>query len=96
MLRYGLGKHGYEIDIFDQYRGALVDLVRRYYLATSDSSVGLKFARHIKKALVQTERMLAGSGIIRRSSDNIFAAQIELIDHCALNLTIPATLVAQL
>lgn len=79
MLRRGLETHDYEIDVFDQYRSELIDIVRRYFLATSDSSVCLKFARRIKKALMQTERMLVGSGIVRPSSDNILDMQSRLV-----------------
>ncbi len=81
MLRHGLELRGYETDVFDQYRGVLVDSVRRYYLATSNSPVSLKLARRIKKALRQTERMLVRSGIVRASSDNILDERDQLIER---------------
>lgn len=81
MLRRGLASRFYKINVFDQVRGPIVNVLRHRFLATSSSRLPLKFARRIKKMMVRAERILVGNGIIRPSLDNILDLRSHLADR---------------
>jgi nucleoside-diphosphate-sugar epimerase len=81
MLRRGLRARGYEIRVFDQFRGPIVDLLRHRFLATSNSRVALKLARGIKRVARRAERTLIGNGILRPRCDDILDLRCRLIER---------------
>jgi nucleoside-diphosphate-sugar epimerase len=71
ILQAGLRKHGYGVRVFDQYRGPLVNLLRRRYLGTSQSSVGVAAAHRIGHLQRRLGPALLGGRLLRPSADNI-------------------------
>lgn len=71
LLRVGLAESGYDVRVFDRMRGGLVNLLRRRYLGTSQSSLGLKCAQQIRSLQRWAEPALVESGVLRPSGDDI-------------------------
>jgi nucleoside-diphosphate-sugar epimerase len=80
LLRRGLAQDGLRIDVFDQFRGALVDLVRRRYLGAGSSPPARAAARLIRTAQVTAESRLRSARVIRPGVDNILADR-EVLTH---------------
>jgi nucleoside-diphosphate-sugar epimerase len=71
MLQLGLRERGYRVRVFDQYRGPVVNLLRRRYLGTSRGKLGQSTARGIAQLQHRLGRALMGSAVLPRSSDDI-------------------------
>lgn len=73
LLRRGLAEDGWDVRVFDPFRGPLVDAVRRRWLATAGSRPGRLVARAVRRKQAQAERALLRAGAIRRGPDDILA-----------------------
>ena len=71
LLRVGLAESGYDVRVFDRMRGGFVNLLRRRYLGTSRSSLGLKCAQQIRSLQRRAEPALIETGVLRPSNDDI-------------------------
>lgn len=71
MLRTGLVERGYVVRVFDQFRGPVVDLLRRRYLGASRSRLGLAGAHAIGRFQRRAGKQLFNRGILRPTGDNI-------------------------
>ena len=71
ILQVGLRKHGYRVQVFDQFRGPGINLLRRRYLGTSRSSLGAAAARNVGRLQRRLGRALLGGPLLRPSADNI-------------------------
>jgi len=71
LLRVGLQEQGFEVRVFDPYRGPLVNLVRRRYLAAAERSAARRAARVIRATQKRAEPTLVGARLIRRRADDI-------------------------
>lgn len=71
LLQSGLRERGYRVVVFDQIRGPLVNVLRRRYLGTSTSHIGLTLARRLKRYLGRLEEALIKGHIIHPTWDNV-------------------------
>lgn len=82
LLRRGLRDRGHEIDVFDRYRGSIVDLLRSRSLpgrlADLPASVT---AAQVRRLQHQTEARLTARGLVRPSGDDILDARTVLTDR---------------
>jgi nucleoside-diphosphate-sugar epimerase len=76
LLQAGLRKQGYQVEVFDQRRGPLVDFLRQRYFGTSPGLVSFVMAVFLRRSLRFTERILTRAGILRASGDDI-------LDRCS-------------
>jgi UDP-glucose 4-epimerase len=79
ILRRGLRKKGYEVEIFDKYQGWLVNLLRGKYFATSNSKGILEFSFWLNYALYQLEEILIKAKLIKPTKDDILDKRSNLI-----------------
>jgi nucleoside-diphosphate-sugar epimerase len=79
MLQVGLRKRGYRVRVFDQFRGATVNLLRRRYLGATRGRMGQAVARRIGRIQRTLSRRLLGGPVLRPSRDNI----LDLRSHLA-------------
>ena len=71
LLQTGLRRRGYDVRLFDQYRGAAMTLLRRRFLGTSRSRVGRAVARQIGKLQRRVSSRFLGGPLLRPTKDNI-------------------------
>ena len=71
ILRQGLRGYGYRVEVFDRMRGPVVQALRRRYLGTRDTRLGLGAARAIHKSQRRLERALVRSRLLRPTWDEI-------------------------
>jgi len=71
LLRVGLREQGLDVRVFDPYRGALVNLVRRRYLAGDQRPAARRAARAIRVSQKRAEPVLVRARLIRRRADDI-------------------------
>ena len=71
ILRSGLRKQGYEIDVFDTMRGFLVDVLRHRYLGTSTSPTARDLAKKFRHTQAGIERSLVRHHFIHPTTDDI-------------------------
>ena len=81
ILRSGLRRQGYDIEVFDPMKGFLVDLLRHRYLGTSPSRISRFLAPKIRHTLTRAERLLVKTGVIRPASDNILDPPASLVER---------------
>jgi nucleoside-diphosphate-sugar epimerase len=81
ILRSGLRKQGYEIDVFDPMKGSLVDVLRCRHLGTSPSRISRFLAPKIRRAQSGIEQSLIKSHVIRPKSDDILDNSNHLIER---------------
>lgn len=75
LLRVGLHAEGFEVRVFDPYRGPLVNLVRRRHLAAAERPATRRAARAIRLSQKRAESVLVRSRLIRRRADDILGAR---------------------
>jgi nucleoside-diphosphate-sugar epimerase len=76
LLRAGLGERGYELSVFDRYRGLLVDLLRSRTLpARVAGRPSFVTAPRVRRLQHELESRLIRTGLIRTSQDDILAAR---------------------
>lgn len=71
LVRRGLAAEGYELRVFDPFRGVLVDLLRRRFMAHARTRPGRYAAGAIRARQVQAEARLRRARLIRRGPDDI-------------------------
>lgn len=71
MLQVVLRQRGYEVRVFDQFRGRRVNLLRRRYLGTSSSRLGLAAARGIRGVQRWLELTSVEAGLLKPTTDSI-------------------------
>ena len=81
ILRSGLRRQGYNIEIFDTMKGFLVDTLRRRYLGSSPLRLSRFLAPKIRHTLTRAERLLVNTGVIRPASDNILDPPARLVER---------------
>jgi len=81
ILRKGLRKKGYEVDVFDKYRGWVVNALRAKYLATSNSKGALEFAFWLNPILARLEKKLIDAKLIKATPDDILTARSNLVER---------------
>ena len=81
MLCNGLRARGWDVRVFDQFRGPLVDFLRHRFLATSRSRKRLKLAKRLKIIMIGAEVNLIKRGLLRPSIDNILDLRSRLADR---------------
>jgi nucleoside-diphosphate-sugar epimerase len=78
LLRHGLEAEGWRVDVYDRFRGPLVDLMRRRYLASATSPYGRRAARAIRTVQSRTEPALMRAHVIRPQEDDILGPREHL------------------
>ena len=81
LLRVGLPQSGYDVRVFDRMRGPLVNLLRRRYLGTSQSTLGLKCAQRVRSLQRRVEPALTSAGVLRPSGDDILDLRSRLTER---------------
>jgi nucleoside-diphosphate-sugar epimerase len=71
LLCRGLTAEGWSVEVFDRFRGPLVDLTRRRLLTNATSPRGRRAAKAIRTAQVRTEKVLQRTHVIRPRADDI-------------------------
>ena len=79
LLRRSLAAEGWRVDVYDRFRGPLVNLMRRRYLASATSSSARRAARAIRTVQSRTEPALIRARVVRPRDDDILAPR----DHLA-------------
>lgn len=83
LLRVGLEAQGWEVRVFDPFRGPLVNLVRRRYLAGADRPAALRAARAVRAAQKRAEPALTHARLIRRRADDILGDRAAIAEAFA-------------
>ncbi len=73
ILRRGLAAEGWQVDVYDRFRGPLIDLLRRRHMASATSPCARRAARVIRTAQSRTEPALMRARVIRPQEDDILA-----------------------
>lgn len=81
ILQAGLRARGYQVAVFDQMRGRLVDLLRRRPLGASTGRLPCMLASGLRRGLHLTERTLLRAGVMRASGDNILDLRSRLVNR---------------
>jgi nucleoside-diphosphate-sugar epimerase len=71
ILQDGLRRRGYRVEVFDQFRGPLVNLLRRRHFGTSRSAPGQKAAHAVARIQRRLSRSLLGSPLVPPTTDHI-------------------------
>jgi nucleoside-diphosphate-sugar epimerase len=83
LLRRSLAAEGWQVEVYDRFRGPLVDLLRRRYLASATSPYARRAARMIRVAQSRTEPALVRAHVIRAREDDILAPRDLLVARFA-------------
>jgi nucleoside-diphosphate-sugar epimerase len=81
ILLRGLRQKGYHVEVFDRYRGWLVNVLRAKYFATSRSTRTLDFAFRLNSVLSELEKKLIDARLIKPSADDILDARLNLAER---------------
>jgi nucleoside-diphosphate-sugar epimerase len=71
ILQAGLRKRGYRVEVFDQFRGPVVNLMRRRYFGTSTGRIGSATARSARRLQRGLAASALGRQLLRPTADNI-------------------------
>jgi nucleoside-diphosphate-sugar epimerase len=71
ILQSGLRRRGYRVDVFDQFRGPLVNLLRRRHFGASRGALGRKTAHAVARVQRRLSRSLMGSPLVPPTTDHI-------------------------
>ncbi len=71
ILQVGLRRRGYRVRVFDQFKGPIVNLLRRRHFGTSTNPLGQRLAHTIARVQRRASRTLLGSALVPPSSDQI-------------------------
>lgn len=83
LLRRSLAAEGWRVEVYDRFRGPLVDVLRRRHLASATSSYARRAARMIRVAQSRAEPALARAHVIRAREDDILAPREHLVARFA-------------
>jgi nucleoside-diphosphate-sugar epimerase len=75
LLRQSLAAEGWRVEVYDRFRGSLVDLLRRRHLASVTSPYARRTARMIRVMQSRTEWGLVRARVIRAREDDILASR---------------------
>jgi nucleoside-diphosphate-sugar epimerase len=78
MLCRRLAAEGWRVNVYDRFRGPLVDLMRRRHMASATSPPARRAARTIRSTQVRTERALKSARLIRPRADDILGPREQL------------------
>jgi NAD(P)-dependent dehydrogenase (short-subunit alcohol dehydrogenase family) len=81
LVRQGLAADGWRTVVYDRFRGPLVDLMRRRYLASTASPYARRAARAIRRVQSHTEPALVRARVVRPRADDILAPR-DLLAAC--------------
>jgi nucleoside-diphosphate-sugar epimerase len=81
LLRPGLRERGYEVEVFDRFRGPVVNALRREWLGANGGTEVSEAARRARVLRARAERTLLGLGILRPTGDDIFDLRSRLADR---------------
>ena len=81
LLRLGLAERGWQIRIFDRFRGPLANVLRRRYLGASRSTLIRSCAQRIRGVQKRLEPVLINAGVLRPSSDDILALRSQVAER---------------
>lgn len=73
LLRRSLAVEGWRVEVYDRFRGPVVDLLRRRHLASATSPSARRVARMIRVAQSRAEPALMRARVIRMREDDILA-----------------------
>ena len=79
LLRRGLEGRGYRIDVFDRWRGPLVDVLRRTWIGADAAAEAIPRARRLREKQARIEHALVRARVIRPTEDDI----LDLRSHLA-------------
>lgn len=71
ILIEGLPRHGVQVDVFDQFRGPLVNLLRRRHFGTSRSTTVLRGAHQLARVQRRLSHLLLGGPLAPPTTDHI-------------------------
>jgi nucleoside-diphosphate-sugar epimerase len=83
LLRRGLKEEGWEINVYDRFRGPLVDLTRRRHLASATSPRTRSAARALRRLQQRTEQALIRARVVRPRADDILGPREQLAERFA-------------
>jgi nucleoside-diphosphate-sugar epimerase len=83
LLRRGLPNRGFRVEVFDPFRGPLVNVLRRRYFGCAVTPGRRRVARVVRRAQRRAEPALRGAGIIRRRTDDILGDRDALVSRFA-------------
>jgi nucleoside-diphosphate-sugar epimerase len=83
LLRRGLAAEGWRVEVYDRFRGPLVDLLRRRYLAGASAPHARRAARLIRTTQSRIEPALLRAHAIRVRADDILGPRESLADRFA-------------
>lgn len=81
LLQSGLRAHGYRVDVFDQFRGPIVNLLRRRHFGTSSGAIGRRAAHFSARVQRRLSRSLLGSPLVPPTPDHILDFRSRLADR---------------
>lgn len=73
LLRRSLAAEDWRVEVYDRFRGPLVDLLRRRHLASATSPYARRVARMIRVVQSRSEPALVRARVIRAREDDILA-----------------------
>ena len=81
ILREGLSANGYEVTIFDRFRGPWVDRVRHRTFGKLQSTGGRAAGVAFRRTQAMAEKLLISAGVIRPCSDDILSQRDVLVQR---------------
>jgi NAD(P)-dependent dehydrogenase (short-subunit alcohol dehydrogenase family) len=78
LLHRSLVAEGWRVDVYDRFRGPLVDLLRRRHMASATSPYARRAARAIRTVQSRTEPALLRARVLRPREDDILAPRDQL------------------
>lgn len=81
LVRRGLRERGYRVDVFDRFRGPLLDATRRTWLGANADQAAIPRARRARSTQARAEQALIRAHVISPSGDDIFDLRSRLADR---------------
>lgn len=81
MLREGLIGSGYEVAVFDHFRGPWIDRIRHRTFGTLHGFAGRAAGKVFRRVQANVERFLASAGVLQRSADDILGVRDLLVER---------------
>jgi len=81
MLREGLSGSGYEVDVFDRWKGPRVDRIRQRIGGTLHGFAGRAAGVGLRRTQAQVESLLIATGAIQPGTDDILGPRDQLVER---------------
>ncbi len=81
MLREGLSASGYEVSVFDRFRGLWIDRLRHRTFGTKHGLAGRTAGQSMRRAQAKAEQLLLSAGVILPSGDDILGPRQVLVQR---------------